>query len=101
MKIKKNDEVIVIAGNEKGKTGKVLSVNGNRVKISGIKIIKKHIKPSQNNTDGGIKETEGTVHISNVSHFIKGKDGGPSKIGYKFKENKKIRFYKKNGKELS
>lgn len=101
MKIKKNDEVIVIAGNEKGKTGKVLSIKGDRVKISGIKIIKKHIKPSQNNTEGGIKEMEGTVHISNISHFIKGKDGGLSKIGYKLKDGKKFRFYKKNGKELS
>ena len=67
MKIKKNDKVVVIAGNDKGKTGKVLKVfpKNNRVIIEGINIRKKHTKPSQKNPQGGILEIEAPINASN------------------------------------
>jgi large subunit ribosomal protein L24 len=61
MKIRKNDDVIIIAGKDKGKNGKVLACNEktHRIQIAGINMIKKHVKPSQTNPDGGIQEKEG------------------------------------------
>lgn len=66
--VKKNEEVVVIAGTERGKRGKVIEVlpKNNRVIIEGIKMIKKHTKRSQEYPEGRIVEREGTVHISNV-----------------------------------
>jgi len=66
--VKKNDEVVVIAGSEMGKRGKILQVQTkkSRVVIEGVKIIKRHTKKSQQNPQGSIVEREGSVHISNV-----------------------------------
>ena len=66
--VKKGDEVKIIAGSHKGKTGKVLSVNAEKgqVVVEGGRMIKKAVKPSEKNPDGGIIEIEGPVHISNV-----------------------------------
>ena len=66
--VKKGDEVVVIAGTERGKRGKVIEVitKSDRVIVEGIKMIKKHTKKNQNNPQGAIVEREGTVHISNV-----------------------------------
>jgi large subunit ribosomal protein L24 len=66
--VKKGDEVVVIAGTERGKRGKVLQILGdkNRVIIEGIKMIKKHTRRSQQHPEGAIVEREGTVHMSNV-----------------------------------
>ena len=66
--IKKNDEVVVIAGTEKGKRGKIIEVlpGKQRVIVEGVKMIKKHTKKNQQNPEGAIIEREGTVHISNV-----------------------------------
>ncbi|MCP4337128.1 MAG: 50S ribosomal protein L24 [Mycoplasma sp.] len=104
MKIRKNDEVIVISGSEKGKTGRVLNVNpkAQTVTINKINIKKKHVKPSQTNPDGGIQEFEAPIHISNVSISVKlGKEkNSPSRVGYDKKEGKKIRIAKKNGKAI-
>ncbi len=68
MKIKKNDTVMVIAGNDRGKTGKVLKVfpKESRVIVEGINLRKRHTKPSQKNPQGGILEKEAPIHISNV-----------------------------------
>ena len=68
MKIKVGDNVRVITGSNKGKEGKVLKVlrNENRVIVNGVNIIKKHVKPNRQNESGGILETEGPIHISNV-----------------------------------
>jgi large subunit ribosomal protein L24 len=68
LKIKKNDNVIVIAGNEKGKTGKVLKVfpKKQRVIVEGVNIVKRHTRPSQKNPQGGIIKKEAPIHISNV-----------------------------------
>jgi len=66
--VKKGDEVVVIAGTEKGKRGKIIEVvtAKNRVIVEGVKLIKKHTRKSQQNPQGAIVEREGTVHISNV-----------------------------------
>lgn len=66
--VKKNDEVVVIAGTERGKRGKVIEVlrTQQRVIIEGVKMIKKHTKRSQQNPEGKIVEREGTIHLSNV-----------------------------------
>ena len=67
-RIKKDDQVVVIAGKERGKTGKVLEIRGDRVMIEGLAPIKRHLKPgrSQQNPQGGIVEKNGTIHASNV-----------------------------------
>ena len=66
--VKKNDEVVVIAGTEKGKRGKIIEVlpGKQRVIVEGVKMIKKHTKRNQQNPQGAIIEREGTVHLSNV-----------------------------------
>ncbi len=68
MKIKKNDNVIVIAGNNRGKTGKVLKVfpKVNRVIVEGVNLRKRHTKPNQKNPQGGIVEKEAPIHVSNI-----------------------------------
>ena len=88
---------MVISGNVKGKSGSILSVypKENRAIVKGINIVKKHQKPSKQG-GGGIVEKELSVHISNLS-FISIKDGKRTKIGYKFENNKKIRYEKKTG----
>jgi large subunit ribosomal protein L24 len=68
VRIKKNDNVIVIAGNSRGKTGKVLKVfpKANRVIIEGVNIVKRHSRPTQKNPKGGIVKKEAPIHLSNV-----------------------------------
>lgn len=66
--VKKGDEVVVIAGAEKGKRGKIIAVESakQRVIVEGVRMIKKHMRKNQNNPQGAIIEREGTIHISNV-----------------------------------
>jgi large subunit ribosomal protein L24 len=66
--VKKGDEVVVIAGAERGKRGKIIAVESvkQRVIVEGVRMIKKHMRKNQNNPQGAIIEREGTVHISNV-----------------------------------
>ncbi len=82
MKIHKNDTVMVIAGNARGKTGKVLKVypDRERIIIEGVNIIKRHSKPSQKNPQGGIVQREGTVHVSNVM-LMDPKTNEPTRVG--------------------
>ncbi|NOX66049.1 MAG: 50S ribosomal protein L24 [Chlorobi bacterium] len=84
MKIKKNDNVIVIAGNYKGSTGKVLKVypKMNRIIIEGVNLRKRHTKPSQANPQGGIIEKEAPIHVSNVM-LLDPKSNEPTRIGTK------------------
>jgi large subunit ribosomal protein L24 len=84
MKIKKNDTVMVIAGNDRGKTGKVLKVfpKESRVIVEGINLRKRHTKPSQRNPQGGILEKEAPIHISNVM-IIDPKTNEPTRVGAK------------------
>ncbi|MEJ2615984.1 MAG: 50S ribosomal protein L24 [Ignavibacteriaceae bacterium] len=82
MKITKNDNVMVIAGNDRGKTGKVLKVfpKKNRVIVEGINIRKRHTKPSQTNPQGGILEKEAPINASNVM-ILDPKSNEPTRIG--------------------
>jgi large subunit ribosomal protein L24 len=84
MKIRKNDSVKVIAGNDKGKTGKVLKVfpKESRVIVEGINLRKKHMKPTQKNPQGGIQEKEAAIHVSNVM-ILDPKSNEPTRIGSK------------------
>jgi large subunit ribosomal protein L24 len=82
MKIKKNDIVMVIAGNDRGKTGKVLKVfpKNSRIIIEGINIRKRHTKPNQKNPQGGILEKEASIHVSNVM-MLDPKSNEPTRLG--------------------
>lgn len=82
--VKKNDEVVVLAGADKGKRGRIISVDGKkeRVIIEGVHMIKKHTRKNQLNPNGAIVEREGTIHVSNVMHadaFDKRKGGAGAK----------------------
>ncbi|NOQ74377.1 MAG: 50S ribosomal protein L24 [Crocinitomix sp.] len=95
--VKKDDIVKVISGTSKGVEGKILLVDRkkSRVIVEGANMIKKHVKPSAANPQGGIEEAEAGIHISNVMLVV---DGVASKIGRKADENGKlVRFLKKNG----
>ncbi|MDE7017897.1 MAG: 50S ribosomal protein L24 [Lachnospiraceae bacterium] len=95
-KIKRGDTVQVITGKDKGKEGKVISINRKKdtVLVEGINMITKHTKPSMTNQQGGIVHQEGPIHISNVMYVHKGK---PTRIGFKMDGDKKVRFAKSTG----
>jgi len=100
--IKKNDTVIVLAGNDKGKTGKVLKVlvDKNKAIVEGVRIVSKSAKPSAKNPQGGIIKQEAPIHISNLS-LIDPKSGKPTRIAIKRTEDgKKVRIAKKSGEEI-
>ena len=111
MKLKTGDKVKIISGADKGKEGTIMKVltKSNRVVLDGdgLSKVKKHLKPSQANPDGGIMEVEKPMHISNVM-LIDPKAKAPTKVGYKTiikkdkKEEKevKVRFAKKSGQVL-
>lgn len=84
MKIRKNDTVMVISGNDKGKTGKVLKVfpKESKIIIEGINIRKRHTKPTQRNPQGGILEKESPINVSNVM-ILDPKSNEPTRIGSK------------------
>jgi len=104
MKIKKNDQVIVLAGNDKGMKGKVLKVfpERQRVIVEGINFIKKHSRPSQSLPQGGIVKKEAPLHVSNVM-LIDPKTNEPTRVRYDFlqkegkKSRQKVRYSKKSG----
>ena len=95
-KVVKNDTIIVINGNYKGKTGKVLKVfpDTNRIVIEGVNLIKKHTRPTQQLPQGGIIEKEAPIHISNVK-VICPKCNRPTRVGVRILEDKtKVRYCK-------
>jgi large subunit ribosomal protein L24 len=98
MKIKKGDNVKVIAGKDKGKEGKVLEVREDRVIVEGVNMISKHTKPNQSSPKGGIVRQEAPIDSSNVMYFHKGK---VSRIGFTTIEGKKgpkkVRIAKSTG----
>ena len=96
-KIKKDDMVIVIAGKDKDKTGKVLSVKDGKVIVEGVNVVKKHTKPNQMNQNGGIVETEAAIDISNVMLLV---DGKATRVGFEVKDGKKVRVAKATGKVI-
>lgn len=99
LKIKKNDQVIVIAGKDKGKTGKVLFIDpkSNRAVVEHINVIKKAQRRTQENQQGGFVEIEMPIHMSNIS-LIDKKSNKPTRFGVKVqKDGSKARVSKKSG----
>ena len=96
MKIKKGDTVKVIAGKDKDKEGKVLSVDkkNGKVVVEGVNMVTKHAKPSAANQNGGIIQKEAALDVSNVMYMYKGK---PTRICFKVENDKKVRFAKSTG----
>ncbi|GIV40346.1 MAG: 50S ribosomal protein L24 [Thermonema sp.] len=101
LNIKTGDRVKVIAGDERGKTGVVKKVlrKEQRVIVEGLNIVKKHVKPSAQNPQGGIIEVEAPIHISNVM-LIDPKTGEPTRVGRRRDENGKLRRYSKKTNEF-
>ncbi len=106
MKIKKGDKVQVIAGAYKGTVAEVIKVlpKQNKVIVEGVNVVKKHMKPTQVNPDGGIIEKEAPIHVSNVMAYDE-KAKKASRVGFEIKEDKKgnkvkVRVYKKTGAEV-
>ena len=102
LKIKKNDTVIVLTGEDKGKTGKVLKVlvEKNRAIVEGVNIVSKSAKPSAKNPQGGIVKMEAPIHISNLS-LIDPKSGKATRVAVKKTDDgKKVRIAKKSGEEI-
>jgi large subunit ribosomal protein L24 len=97
--IRKGDTVLIIAGDDRGKTGKVLEVliEKNRAVVEGINIITKHTKPSAGKPEGGLKKTEAALHVSNLK-LVDPATGKPTRIGRKLDtKNKLQRYSKKTG----
>ncbi len=100
-KLKKGDNVIVIAGDSKGTTGRVLSIDTEKGKaiVEGVNIVVKHAKPSAKFPNGGIIEMEAPITLSNLM-LVDPKTGKPTRVGRKVVESKIIRYAKKSGEEL-
>ncbi len=107
MRFKKGDSIVVISGKDKGKTGIIKEVNkkNNKLVVENINMRTHHIKPTQQNPEGGIVKKEGPIDSSNVMLNIGGKNIEVSRIGFKIQKNKKgkyekVRISKKNGEQL-
>ncbi|MDP3452776.1 MAG: 50S ribosomal protein L24 [Bacteroidales bacterium] len=100
--IKKGDTVYVNAGDDRGKTGKVLEVltDKNRAIVEGINMVSKHTKPNAKHPQGGIVKQEAAIHISNLQ-VVDPVKGGPTRIGRRLNEKEKlVRYAKKSGEEI-
>ena len=97
LKIKKGDQVVVLSGDDKGKTGEVVKAMPaeGKVVVQGINLVKRHQKPSQTNP-GGIVTKEAPLHVSNVA-LVDAKSGKATKVGYKEVNGKKVRVARKSG----
>ena len=100
-KIKKGDKVIVLAGKDKGRTGTVDKVlpKDSRVVVGGINMVQRHTKPSQGDPQGGIKNKEASLHVSNVA--IVDASGKPTRVGFRMDGDKKVRFAKTTGEVIA
>ena len=97
-RLKKGDDVVIISGRDKGKTGSILRVlrSQGRVIVDGVNMVKRHTRPSQAQP-GGIIDKEASIHISNVA-LADPKDGSATRVGYKFlADGRKVRFSKQSG----
>lgn len=102
IRLKKGDTVVVRSGKHKGKTGKVTATHprDNKVTVEGINVVKKHVKPNRQNPQGAILEVTKPIWVSKVG-IVEPASRKPSRIGYRVdKEGKKVRVYKKTGKEV-
>ncbi len=102
MKIKKNDQVLIISGKDRGRKGKVLTVfpKQGKVAVEGINIKKKHVKPKKSGEKGQIIEIAAPLNVSNLK-IVCPKCGVGSRVGYNIKGNRKARFCKKCSQEIS
>ncbi len=100
LKVKKGDQVLVIAGKDRGKRGKVLRVQADdhRIVVEGVNFIKRHTRPNpQRRIQGGIVEREAPIHLSNVM-VISPDSGRPTRVGFKYLEDgRKVRYAKVDG----
>ena len=101
IKIKKGDNVYVIAGDDKGKTGRVLKVDyeKGRAIVEGVNIASKSTKPNAKHPQGGIVKMEAPIHLSNLN-LVDPKSGKPTRIGIKGTGKEKVRYAKKSGEEI-
>ena len=105
LRIRTDDEVVVISGKDRGKTGKVVRVEPakGRVYVEGLNIVKRHQKPMQSmdpqKSAGGVVEKEGPIHISNVM-LVDPQDNTPSRVGITREDGKRFRVLKKSGNRL-
>ncbi len=101
MKIKKGDQVIVITGRDKGKTGEVIKAmpKDNKVVVQGINMVKRHTRPTQESA-GGIISKESPIHVSNVA-LIDPKSGKATRVGFKVENGQKVRVAKRSGEVIS
>ena len=102
LNVKKGDTVLVLAGKDKGKQGKIIESlpKKGKVVVEGVAMVKKAQRPTQANQQGGIIEREAAIDVSNVA-LIDPETDRPTRVGYRFDENgKKVRYSKKSGAEL-
>ena len=100
-KIKKGDRVIVLAGKDKGRQGAVLRVlpKEDRVVVEGLNMVQRHTRPTQTDPQGGIKNKEAAIHISNVA--IVDSKGKPTRVGFRVEGDKKVRVAKTTGEVIN
>ena len=96
-KIRKGDRVMVLTGKDKGRQGSVLKVlpKESRVVVEGLNMVQRHTRPSQGDPQGGIKNKEAPLHVSNVA--IVDSKGKPTRVGFRMDGDKKVRFAKTTG----
>ena len=99
-KLKTGDRVVVLTGRDKGKEGDILRVipSEGRAVVSGINMVTRHQRQSQN-TQGGRLQMEAPIQLSNLA-LVDPKDGGPTRVGFRFEDGKKVRFAKKSGETI-
>ena len=100
-KIKKGDRVVVLTGKDKGRQGAVLKVmpKEQRVLVEGLNMVQRHTRPTQMDPQGGIKNKEASLHLSNVA--VVDSAGKPTRVGFRVDGDKKVRFAKSNGEVIS
>ena len=101
LKIRTDDEVVVISGKDKGKTGRVLRVDPakQRVFVEGLNIVKRHQRPNQMGQQGGVIEKEGPIHVSNVA-ILDPKDGKPTRVGVERENGQRFRVARRSGQRI-
>ena len=100
-KIKKGDRVMVLTGKDKGRQGNVLKVlpKDSRVVVEGLNMVQRHTRPTQMDPQGGIKNKEASLHLSNVA--IVDSNGKPTRVGFKVDGDKKVRIAKTTGEVIN
>ena len=100
-KIRKGDRVVVLTGKDKGRQGAVLKVmpSEQRVLVEGLNMVQRHTRPTQLDPQGGIKNKEASIHLSNVA--IADANGKPTRVGFRVDGDKKVRFAKTTGEVIN